>query len=217
MDFIQTRDGSYTAYCERYKDYYHTLVGALVQARKLFLEPGKLSDSMNILDLGFGLGYNTAVALSKHKNLNIFAIENDISIVKAIKKLPPPAELKAEFALLSEIHKKVTVSDSKGNNVELLTGNALHLVPTLPTGFFDRIFFDPFSPERQPELWSREIFEEMFRILKKKGYMITTYCSRTVKSSMEKCGFSIRKFDGIGRKVSSAVATKKKGSNLFGS
>ena len=70
MDFIQTRDDSYTVYCNRYRDYYHTLAGALQQARKMFLEPADVEDNMNILDLGFGLGYNTAVSLYEHSGLN---------------------------------------------------------------------------------------------------------------------------------------------------
>ncbi len=56
----------------------------------------------------------------------------------------------------------------------------------------------------------------MLRILKKNGRMITTYCSRNVKNSLEKCGFSVNKITGMGRKVSIAVATKRRGSNLFG-
>ncbi len=150
MDFFKTRDDSYTAYSNRYRDYYHTLAGALEQARKLFLAPADISDGMNILDLGFGLGYNTAVALAECCELNILAIENEVDILKAIKSLPPPQGLEKEFAFLVKLHKKVTITDDKDNIVELLLGNALHLVPTLPTGFFDRIFFDPFSPERQP-------------------------------------------------------------------
>ena len=61
---------------------------------------------------------------------------------------------------------------------------------------FDIIYFDAFSPEKQPELWSKDIFKKMHKLLKNGGILVT-YCAKgAVKRTMKSAGFKIITLDG---------------------
>ncbi len=58
------------------------------------------------------------------------------------------------------------------------------------------IFYDPFSPATQPELWSEEIFRTIAASCKK-GSVLTTYCSKgTVKEALRSAGFTLQRLAG---------------------
>ncbi len=97
MQFIKTKDGSLTAFNERYQEHYHTLSGALEEAFEKHVNAICVEDGFHILDFCFGLGYNSIAATKGHKNLNIIGLENDIKIIKAIKNLSVPKEIEKEF------------------------------------------------------------------------------------------------------------------------
>lgn len=58
------------------------------------------------------------------------------------------------------------------------------------------IYFDAFSPTSQPELWTQQIFEKMYKALLPGGVLVT-YCSKSiVRHAMEAAGFRIEKIPG---------------------
>ena len=73
MKLIKTKDNSFTFFNEEFQEHYHSISGALEEANKKFIEPLELKDGMTILDICFGLGYNTLAAIEKYKNLKIIA------------------------------------------------------------------------------------------------------------------------------------------------
>jgi tRNA U34 5-methylaminomethyl-2-thiouridine-forming methyltransferase MnmC len=61
---------------------------------------------------------------------------------------------------------------------------------------FDLIFFDAFSPESQPEMWTRQMFEKIFLSMNKNG-ILTTYCAKgTVKRILKDIGFTVEILPG---------------------
>ena len=74
---------------------------------------------------------------------------------------------------------------------------------------FDLIYFDAFGARVQPELWTEEIFEAMYKSLKNGGVLVT-YCAKgSVRRAMLKVGFSIEKLAGPPGKREMLRATKK--------
>ena len=72
----------------------------------------------------------------------------------------------------------------------------------------DLIYFDSFSPEKQPELWTVAIFEKMFQLLHPGG-RLTTYCAKgDVRRAMLAAGFHVSKEKGPPGKREMLVATK---------
>lgn len=83
-DFILTDDNSVGLFNNEVNDIYHSKNGALTEARQKFVEPSFTffeKDELNILDICYGIGYNTKAAISSNKNLKIDALEYDEDLV----------------------------------------------------------------------------------------------------------------------------------------
>ena len=69
---------------------------------------------------------------------------------------------------------------------------ALHTVlPNLEQNSYDFIFHDAFSPSKQPELWSEEIFNYIYKILKPNGKLLTYSKSNKVRKNMLASGLTV--------------------------
>ena len=69
MKQIVTKDNSITFRSDEYDETYHSVTGAVEEAYKKFAEPAlefvKGKDEVSILDIGFGLGYNSAAMMDR--------------------------------------------------------------------------------------------------------------------------------------------------------
>ena len=73
-----TGDGSLSLYSDQFKEHFHSSKGALKESIEKYLLPSELNrfnqkDSLFILDICLGLGYNTAILLEhlNHKNIRL--------------------------------------------------------------------------------------------------------------------------------------------------
>ena len=55
---------------------------------------------------------------------------------------------------------------------------------------FDLIYFDAFGPDKQPEMWTKEIFTK-FPANKKKEVFVTYSAKGEVKRNLKACGFEV--------------------------
>ena len=61
---------------------------------------------------------------------------------------------------------------------------------------YDVVFFDAFSPDKQPEMWSEEQFEKLYKSCNF-GAVLTTYCAKgVVRRAMQKAGFKVERLPG---------------------
>jgi tRNA U34 5-methylaminomethyl-2-thiouridine-forming methyltransferase MnmC len=61
---------------------------------------------------------------------------------------------------------------------------------------FDLVYFDAFAPEKQPELWSSEVFTSIFKQMNR-GAVLVTYASKgDVRRKLISCGFHVEKVPG---------------------
>ena len=82
---ILTKDGSYSLKSVFFQENFHSLLGALEETKLKFTATSNLQrfkgKSLNVLDICFGLGYNSASLLNeliKQKSyLNLYALEID--------------------------------------------------------------------------------------------------------------------------------------------
>ena len=208
MQLIKTKDGSLTAFNERYKEHYHTLSGALEEAFEKHVNAIGVEDGFHILDFCFGLGYNSIAAIKGHKNLSIIGLENDFEIIKAIKNLSVPQKIEKDFSAFRNLAEKIKITDENNNTIKLILGDALHTIDQLSEIFFNRVFFDPFSPKKQPEMWNKEVFQKVF-VLMKPGAKLSTYsCAKSVRQNMEAAGFMVKDGPIIGRKSPATIGMK---------
>ena len=65
---IKTQDGSYSLRSLVFHENFHSVTGALNETRSKFIAPSNLKRfngrSLNVLDICFGLGYNSALLIN---------------------------------------------------------------------------------------------------------------------------------------------------------
>lgn len=63
-------------------------------------------------------------------------------------------------------------------------------------GAFDLIYFDAFAPEKQPEMWSQELFNTLYASLNSGG-ILTTYCAKgVIRRMLQTAGFTVERLPG---------------------
>lgn len=208
MKLVKTKDGSFTAYNESADEHYHSVSGAIEEAFEKHVNALGIEDEMFILDFCFGLGYNSIAACKGHKNLSITALENDIEIIKAMQDIEIPKILNNEYEPFRFLHKNPDITDDNNNRIKILLGNALIKLDILPDSIFDRVFFDPFSPGKQPEMWNEIIFKKIYSKMRAGGKLSTYSCAKWIRANMENAGFQVIDGPVVGRKSPATIAIK---------
>ncbi len=209
----ETGDGSLTLYHPEYRQHFHTLAGAVSEARHKFIMPSKLyarllaRQEVKVLDIGFGLGYNVFEAVKTAQGaaagkLSVISLEKDIRTLRAATRLfaEDSLELRILNALLSS-----GVFKNDFAEVTLLDGDARHSVKSLKPGF-DCIYLDGFSPDINPELWTLDFIRELRRLLNQAGVIVTYSSAYPVRGAMLKCGLAVGETDAFGRRRGGTAA-----------
>ena len=72
----------------------------------------------------------------------------------------------------------------------------------------DVIYFDAFSPREQPELWTEDIFLNMYSMLKWPGKLVT-YCAQgQMKRNLKSAGFIVKALPGFANKREMTIGLK---------
>ncbi len=215
MREIKTKDGTTTYYNEEVQDYYHSQSGAEEEARekyaKLIKKYESEKDEIVIYDACFGLGYNTAATIDEieNKKLRIYCFEND---KKILSKIP-----------LIDSNFKSYIDIKKFTHDFLTQKKEEHITPIFEIRMkfgdikkrikeniekADYVLYDPFSPNKTPELWSREIFKEIYKKMNNTALLFTYSCARDVRENMRQAGFEVIDGPKIGRRSPSTIAKK---------
>ncbi|MBU2561739.1 MAG: hypothetical protein KKD17_05565 [Nanoarchaeota archaeon] len=220
---VVTRDGSTTFYSEDYDETYHSTSGALTEADKKYSEACRIQDreEADILDICFGLGYNSAAAIDRFrgKRLRIVGLEQNRGIVEEIVRMGDEYPFRCKDIMKKvveqgEYHRPAAEGRVAGErmagtvDVKLIMGDARETIKHLADRSFDCAFLDPFSPKKCPELWTKEFFDEMYRVLRKGGVVATYSCARIVRENFKAAGFKVSDGPIIYRRGPATVAEK---------
>jgi tRNA U34 5-methylaminomethyl-2-thiouridine-forming methyltransferase MnmC len=186
MNKILTKDGTYTLKSQKYNECYHSSEGAYTESLYKHVLPGfeaarkfgYYGGEIRILDICFGLGYNTLTAiLHKPENvkLKIFSPEMDLDLIKSLKNFTYPKEFGNLANIINEISKNLYYKDDE-IEVEVFAGDAREYIKKLKN--IHIVYQDAFSPKVNQELWTLEWFRNITNILHKNG-IITTYSVAT--------------------------------------
>ena len=178
-----SQDGSFTAYSKEYEEHYHsTQDGALRESlHKHVLPAFSLKEDqkeLHILDICFGLGFNTLATLYHHTQnglnakLYIYSPELDDSLVASLKNFTYPEEF-TRFKHIIEALSEHKVYDDEHLHIELFVGDAREYIAKFHNTF-DIVYHDPFSLKTNPVLWTLKYFAAIRRAIKHDA-VITTY------------------------------------------
>jgi radical SAM protein (TIGR01212 family) len=214
---VVTDDGSITFWNPEVKEHYHSPAGARGEALHKYVLPSALPARLRdrlpirILDICFGLGYNSLVsldlALGRQARLDIIGLEIDQRVVRAAAQ--QLQEKNTAFDWNGCLHQAATGNRWQKDNcsLQLLWGDARHTTRTL-NGKFDLIWLDAFSTQRNSELWTVDFFRALYPLLHDHG-AIYTYCAAIpVRSGFRNAGFFVGETEPFGRQRGGTVAAR---------
>ncbi|MEH2065613.1 MAG: MnmC family methyltransferase [Nostoc sp.] len=222
-----TADGSFTFVSQEFGESFHSHYGARQESFFKFVKPTQLAIAaqkpiLRLLDICYGLGYNTAAALQ-----TIWAV-NPSCCVEVIGLELNPSVPQAAIAhhlfdnwncnyigILKELafEHQVQTPYLKG---KLLIGDARTTISLVSqSGFWaDAIFLDPFSPTQCPQLWTVEFLKQLALCLHPDGLLATYSCSAAVRTALLSAGLVIGSTPPVGRRSPGTVATHFRSAEL---
>ena len=200
---VITNDGSHSIFVPQLNECYHSRHGSILEAEYVFIKNGLLAENkkqFNILEIGFGTGLNALLTAEKAKqkgiSVNYHAIELHPVAEEYYRQLNFTELIGIEKGDFIQLHKAEWEEKCKINDHFSLTKNQISLEEYKTDKKFDIIYFDAFSPEKQPELWTDVIFKKMHDLLNEDGFLVT-YCAKgVVKRTMKTVGFEVVVLDG---------------------
>lgn len=203
---VQTSSGDYTLVHPLYGEPYHSIsAGAVRECLEKFLEPSGLLQraenlkKVRILDIGFGLGYNVAVAIKRLKDINPSVEIKVLSFERELpQSLPPlPEEFTKYHRLLWD---SLPEFERDGIRFRLYLGDARQSILEISEFSAHAVFHDGFSPYRNPELWTFDFLSQIKRLISPEGVWVSYTSSLPVRKALKELGFRIRTTKSVGRK-----------------
>lgn len=215
MKKVITKDKSITFFNEKYKEHYHSLSGALEEAFEKHAKPCRIKElaqenKINILDFCFGIGYNSGatldIALKTNPKCRIFilGLENDKKILNKIKDLNPRLK---NYDFIKKAAENLGFKN-ENTEIKIILGDARKSLKKIKKKF-DAVLFDPFSPRKSPELWTENVFRDIFKLMKKNSILSTYSCAKSVRKNMKKAGFKVKDGPVVGRKSPGTLGLKE--------
>ncbi len=205
---VATGDGSHSLYLPACNEHYHSSHGALRESQHIFIGCGYDEMAVNaggrlrILEVGFGTGLNALLTWER--------CDQGSSAVEyvAIEAFPVTVELASQLnyasCLASPAAQEIFAAMHQcswgiwshlGENFSLLKLQT-RIEDFEPVDPYDLVYFDAFSPPIQPELWTRIIFDKLYRCMRR-GAVLVTYCAKgEVKRNLKAGGFLLESLPG---------------------
>ncbi len=198
---VLTKDGSYSLRSVFFQENFHSLSGALEETKIKFTAPSDLQrfqgKSLNVLDICFGLGYNTASLLNeliKQKSLlNWYALEIDKKPLEyALRNKPFQKSWNPQVKKIFKSLYKNDCFEDQFFKCRIFWGDAREKINIIPAANkFDLIYLDGFSPQKCPQVWTIEFLSKVTQKLNPQGYLITYSSSAAVRNTLRNLGLKI--------------------------
>ncbi|TDJ03767.1 MAG: hypothetical protein E2O68_09420 [Deltaproteobacteria bacterium] len=192
---IETEDGSPTLFSSHFDEACHSLSGAEGETYYNFIEGCELKtlalkhSPLNILEVGFGTGLG-------FKLTRKFMTENH-------------PQVSFNFVSLEIDPVLVEYSELKATNLKVLIGDARVTLDSYQGGPFHAIFQDPFSPKKNPRLWSVEWFESLKNHAHPDVVLSTYSASSSIRKALMLAGWIVEQRKGFAGKRASTRAYLK--------
>jgi len=204
LSVILTKDGSHTVSNEDLGENYHSTGGAIQESQHVFIDAGLkaiVGNRVSILEVGFGTGLNLLLSI-----LYAEEVGKDIQYL-AIEKYPLRKSCWSVLNYKSLLgsnanfyYEQIHLADWEVLN-KVLPFLSLRKLEADMTEIdlkdkFDLVYFDAFSPEVQPELWSDEIFKKIYECMNPGGLLVTYSTKGSVKRTLRSVGFKVERLEG---------------------
>lgn len=215
---VKTADGSHTLFVPELNENYHSVHGAIQESQHVFIKSGLQACEAPvpaILEIGLGTGLNAFLTLCEAEKLgkqvyyeSIEAYPIATAEIESLNYL----DLLSETGRVADFMQLHETSAEDTHELQAFFTFRKRIGKLQETEFesrFDLIYFDAFAPEKQPVMWTDEVFAKMYAVLKPGGFLVT-YCAKgVVKRTMRAAGFTVEGIPGPPGKREMIRAIKK--------
>ncbi|ATP90459.1 bifunctional tRNA (5-methylaminomethyl-2-thiouridine)(34)-methyltransferase MnmD/FAD-dependent 5-carboxymethylaminomethyl-2-thiouridine(34) oxidoreductase MnmC [Aeromonas caviae] len=217
-----------TPVSSEFGDVYFSNDNGLSETRYVFLQQNRLperfshhdSDSFVIGETGFGTGLNFLATMAAFleqaplsgngSRLHFISVEKypltQADLRKALAAWPELATLSQplidQWPLpVSGCH-RLLFADGR-IRLDLWFGDIKEMLPQVPhpaTGLVDAWYLDGFSPAKNPEMWTQDLFDDLARLARPDATLSTFTCAGFVRRGLIAAGFAMKKVKGHGSK-----------------
>jgi len=219
LEIIKTSDGSDSLLNVELNETYHSTHGAIQESAHVFINAGlrylltkKNLPKFNILEIGFGTGLNAALTgqvlqdtphVVQYTSVEAYPLSEEIWGALNYGSRLQAGEF---FRKLHEAPWETSVQ--LGRNFTLLKRKITLQQLTLAAGQHHLVYFDAFSPNKQPEMWTIEMLEKITLSLHPGGIFVT-YCAKgQLKRDLKKLGLIVESLPGPPGKMEMVRAIK---------
>ncbi len=217
-----------TPVSSEFGDVYFSNDNGLSETRYVFLQQNRLperfshhdSDSFVIGETGFGTGLNflatmaafleQAVDPARCARLHFISFEKypltQADLRKALDAWPELAHLSqhliAQWPLPVEGCHRLSFAEGRVR-LDLWFGDIKEMLPQVPhgaQGLVDAWYLDGFSPAKNPEMWTQDLFDGLARLARPAATISTFTCAGFVRRGLIDAGFAMKKVKGHGSK-----------------
>jgi tRNA U34 5-methylaminomethyl-2-thiouridine-forming methyltransferase MnmC len=212
-----TDDGSHTLYVPSLDEHYHSHFGAITESKHIFINAGLASirnNNISILEAGFGTGLNALLTA-------LYAQENKINVTYiALDNYPldPSLLLQMNYGTLTgtrgdklfrAIHSAPWETLVQLTQWFALGKKVCDITAVVPDGFFDLVYFDAFSPDKQPEMWSGAVISRIVAVMHAGSVLVTYSAKGEFKRTLRALGLEVTLLPGPPGKRVMTRAVKK--------
>lgn len=228
-ELIKTADGSYTLLHRGVGECYHSLSGAAQEARALYVEASGLRqrlldpiNALHTLDVGLGLAYNACATIeawwqaAAPPPLLLVSLEQDAALLPLLQTgqgawqqgFPPLwlqwcrglQQLQDGLWAANFVHPQT----SQTLQWRVLVGEGQQRLQEWhaqeASAQWHMIWQDPFSPTKNPPLWTCEWFKLLAASSHKGAVLMTYSVARLVRDNLAAAGWGVQKIPSLGRK-----------------
>lgn len=229
-ELVRLTNGTYTVHSRAEDETFHPVVGPSAEAEALYLNQLKLRSRLLqsagefvIWDVGLGAGGNVLTILGATRDLPCpvrilsfdrtmepleFALQHGGQLGYVAPYADAVAELlKRHRVAIAEEKRTVQWEVRLGEFPELLTGTVQHRAWPAP----DAVLFDAFSPARNPEMWTAELFSNLYLALDPaRPCSMATYSRSTLlRVTLLLAGFYVGIGHATGEKEETTIAANR--------
>jgi tRNA U34 5-methylaminomethyl-2-thiouridine-forming methyltransferase MnmC len=195
-----TADGSHTLFLPELDERYHSVNGAIQESMHVYIQAGFnqcRKNVVHVLEMGLGTGLNVLLTALEAEKRNIKVVYT------ALEKYPLTAGITRQLNyssrnndLFNQIH-----TAAWEESVPLTSSFTLHKINVDFNGYdysknCDVVYYDAFAPDKQPEVWSQELFDAIYMAMNPAG-ILTTYCAKgIIRRMMKQSGFAVERIPG---------------------
>ncbi|MFO0596065.1 MAG: tRNA guanosine(34) transglycosylase Tgt [Myxococcaceae bacterium] len=176
-------------------------------------------EPLRILDVGLGAGTNAVATLARWKAmgarskraLEIVSLEHDLTPLKLALGDPQGFPFLGDWRTAAEALLNEGRWEAPNVSWRLIEGDAAKVVDELD-GVFELIYFDPFSPEANPTMWTVDFLRKIHSRTPREGGLLATYSAATpTRVSLLLAGFHVGAGASTGTKGETTLAASAKG------